>query len=176
MDYTAPLYWWLLLAIFSDLWLISPPSSSSSLLSSSACLPSLFLLPLLHLYLRCISPSSAGPKQEMIYDFWRMVWQENCFSIVMITKLVEVGRVGFPSLCPVTSPSRLWRWMEEMYFWSSLYHSLYIRIAAAPCVVGGNGCRCLIMSDHLFLWWLWSKVKALMYMRAHRGTLWPVIY
>lgn len=42
----------------------------------------------------CIS--SAGPKQEMIYDFWRMVWQENCFSIVMITKLVEVGRVGFP--------------------------------------------------------------------------------
>uniref|UniRef100_A0A8C5BI52 protein-tyrosine-phosphatase n=1 Tax=Gadus morhua TaxID=8049 RepID=A0A8C5BI52_GADMO len=33
------------------------------------------------------------PKQEMAYDFWRMVWQENCFSIVMITKLVEVGRV-----------------------------------------------------------------------------------
>uniref|UniRef100_A0A672M4T3 protein-tyrosine-phosphatase n=1 Tax=Sinocyclocheilus grahami TaxID=75366 RepID=A0A672M4T3_SINGR len=33
------------------------------------------------------------PKQETVYDFWRMVWQENCFSIVMITKLVEVGRV-----------------------------------------------------------------------------------
>lgn len=36
----------------------------------------------------------AGPKQDMIYDFWRMVWQENCYSIVMITKLVEVGRVS----------------------------------------------------------------------------------
>lgn len=60
-----------------------------------------------------ISSSSTGPKQEMIYDFWRMVWQENCFSIVMITKLVEVGRVSFPSLCPVTSPATRedgWRW------------------------------------------------------------------
>ncbi|ETE61142.1 Receptor-type tyrosine-protein phosphatase U, partial [Ophiophagus hannah] len=37
--------------------------------------------------------ATQGPKQEMVYDFWRMVWQEHCSSIVMITKLVEVGRV-----------------------------------------------------------------------------------
>lgn len=42
-------------------------------------------------------PRPAGPKQEMVYDFWRMVWQEHCSSIVMITKLVEVGRVRTPS-------------------------------------------------------------------------------
>ncbi|KAI1901714.1 hypothetical protein AGOR_G00037230 [Albula goreensis] len=37
--------------------------------------------------------ATQGPRQDMLYDFWRMVWQENCFSIVMITKLVEVGRM-----------------------------------------------------------------------------------
>lgn len=40
-----------------------------------------------------------GPKPEMIYDFWRMVWQEHCSSIVMITKLVEVGRVSWAVGC-----------------------------------------------------------------------------
>lgn len=84
------------------LWLMAHLSTFLILLSFYSCF--FFFLPLLHLPLLYIT-SSTGPKQEMIYDFWRMVWQENCFSIVMITKLVEVGRVGFPSLCPVTSPA-----------------------------------------------------------------------
>uniref|UniRef100_A0A4W6EJT4 protein-tyrosine-phosphatase n=1 Tax=Lates calcarifer TaxID=8187 RepID=A0A4W6EJT4_LATCA len=33
------------------------------------------------------------PMQETVYDFWRMVWQENTAAIVMVTNLVEVGRV-----------------------------------------------------------------------------------
>ncbi|XP_050788242.1 receptor-type tyrosine-protein phosphatase U isoform X1 [Gopherus flavomarginatus] len=49
--------------------------------------------------------ATQGPKQEMVYDFWRMVWQEHCSSIVMITKLVEVGRVRDRSS---SSPLRLW--------------------------------------------------------------------
>uniref|UniRef100_A0A6Q2XZT8 Receptor-type tyrosine-protein phosphatase kappa n=1 Tax=Esox lucius TaxID=8010 RepID=A0A6Q2XZT8_ESOLU len=37
--------------------------------------------------------SSIGPVHETVYDFWRMVWQEQSACIVMVTNLVEVGRV-----------------------------------------------------------------------------------
>uniref|UniRef100_A0A8C0XS68 protein-tyrosine-phosphatase n=1 Tax=Castor canadensis TaxID=51338 RepID=A0A8C0XS68_CASCN len=34
-----------------------------------------------------------SPVHETVYDFWRMVWQEQSACIVMVTNLVEVGRV-----------------------------------------------------------------------------------
>ncbi|NXN40888.1 PTPRU phosphatase, partial [Rhinoptilus africanus] len=57
--------------------------------------------------------ATQGPKQEMVYDFWRMVWQEHCSSIVMITKLVEVGRVRIPSH-PIPSFTPTWDFHPQL--------------------------------------------------------------
>ncbi|XP_066015608.1 receptor-type tyrosine-protein phosphatase F isoform X2 [Pocillopora verrucosa] len=36
--------------------------------------------------------ATQGPTSTTIADFWRMVWQENSFTIVMLTNLVELGK------------------------------------------------------------------------------------
>lgn len=42
----------------------------------------------------------SGPMQETVFDFWKMVWQENTAAIVMVTNLVEVGRVSIRTTRP----------------------------------------------------------------------------
>uniref|UniRef100_A0A8C5TES5 Receptor-type tyrosine-protein phosphatase kappa n=1 Tax=Malurus cyaneus samueli TaxID=2593467 RepID=A0A8C5TES5_9PASS len=37
--------------------------------------------------------ASLCPVHETVYDFWRMIWQEQSACVVMVTNLVEVGRV-----------------------------------------------------------------------------------
>uniref|UniRef100_A0A8C9YRE2 Receptor-type tyrosine-protein phosphatase kappa n=1 Tax=Sander lucioperca TaxID=283035 RepID=A0A8C9YRE2_SANLU len=44
-------------------------------------------------YVDVSTHTSQCPMQETVFDFWRMVWQENTAAIVMVTNLVEVGRV-----------------------------------------------------------------------------------
>jgi len=36
-----------------------------------------------------------GPKEETTYDFWRMINQYNINLIVMLTQLVEKGKVNY---------------------------------------------------------------------------------
>ena len=63
---------------------------------------------------------AAVPMQETISDFWRMVWHENTASIVMVTNLVEVGRVSglsasqssVPSLDTCVKEGRSQPWMQ----------------------------------------------------------------
>lgn len=38
--------------------------------------------------------STQGPLEQTVVDFWCMVWEQNTATIVMLTNLVELGKVS----------------------------------------------------------------------------------
>lgn len=46
-----------------------------------------YALPMLYFF------HSPAPLSNTVIDFWRLVWQEKCPSIVMLTNLVEGGKI-----------------------------------------------------------------------------------
>ena len=35
-----------------------------------------------------------GPMADTVNEFWRMIWEQDCTSIICLTKIVEMGKVG----------------------------------------------------------------------------------
>ena len=69
----------------------------TSLVKVSTFMGRLFFFLLVPTYVLIVT-SSSGPVPGTYQDFWRMLWQENVTTVVMLTGLVEQGRVRNVSL------------------------------------------------------------------------------
>nr|XP_022299957.1 receptor-type tyrosine-protein phosphatase T-like isoform X2 [Crassostrea virginica] len=80
--------------------------------------------------------ASQGPKQHTVNDFWAMIWQENITQIVMLTGLIEGGKVKCSKYWPDLGIEKECgnmkiRLEKEMYFASHAVRSMKLFNKAA---------------------------------------------
>lgn len=168
MDYTLPVHWWLLLLFsltyyhLSSFHIVLSPSVTSLPLPpcfhSSTCNSAVYLLlhrPQARDDLRFLADGLAGELLQHCHDH----------------QAGGGGQGRFPSPLSCDLFSRLWRWMERWILKFPLSGAYILEELLHSVFVGGNGSSCLIMRDHLLLWWLWSKVRALNLMKAYGEVL-----
>lgn len=77
-----------------------------------------------------------GPVHETVYDFWRMIWQEQSACVVMVTNLVEVGRVSFGICFSVNAASLKKKKTADKTYYGQNVEAFY---EGQLCILRGQG-------------------------------------